>query len=1084
MKTEMPELSVTNTPLRARVSPVVAAITLLATLPAMTAEMAPDWENPQTLGINRLIPRATTIAYPSERTALKNSDTRKPLVERRAASAWHQSLNGDWKFHWSENVLVRPVDFYAVDFDSTDWDDIKVPSCWQMAGYGYPVYVNMMKGDNLCPWGKMDPPRIPHDRNQVGSYIKTFKLPRSWEDSRVLINFDGVESAFYLWCNGRKVGFSKGSRTPAEFELTDFVGPGQNMIAVEVYQFSDASYIEDQDKWRLAGIFRDVYLHAAAPVRVRDVFVLATLDDDYRNGLLTVEVEVENSSLRTQGAAIHVRLFDQDGKELREDVVRASEIPAGKRVAMKLKTGVESPLQWSAETPHLYQLLLTHRDDEGEVVESIPLKTGFRRSEIQGNQLWVNGRPIYIKGANRHEMDPDTGYTVSRASMIKDIRLMKQNNLNTVRTSHYPNAPEWYELCDLYGLYVIDEANIESHGIGYAPEKTLANKPEWKAAHLDRTRRMVERDKNHPSIILWSLGNEAGDGKNFQATSAWIKGRDASRPVHYEQARLRDHTDVYCPMYATPDHLKKYASGNPTKPLILCEYEHAMGNSLGEMQEYWDVIESYPVLQGGSIWDWVDQGLRKVDDNGRSFWAYGGDFGPKDVPSDGNFCINGLVQPDRKPNPHLLEAKKVYQYVKTHPQDLANGLVEVQNKYDFLSLEHLQPSFEVLEDGRVIQKGTLPVITLAPGQRATQNIPMKKIKPTPGAEYHLNIRWALAEATPWAPKGHLLAWDQFELPVKTSSVPAPVVQSDVPLRIQDTPNDIMVHGPNFKVQFDRQDGGLESFVYKGHELLAGPLKPNFWRAQTDNDMAGTSRQMLLKDSGVWRAAADRRKTRDVTAGMVAGTVRVAIESTLMDEKATVLQTFIIHPNADIEVKVELKTDGTLPEVPRVGMQLTLPGDCNRFTWLGRGPQENYQDRRHSTTIGLHSGNVRTMNHAYVRPQEYGNHIDVRWASLRDSKGRGLMALHKGEHLNVSAWPHSQDDLEAATHTNELPVREEVTWNIDLAQRGLGGINSWGAKPLPQYRLRDANYTYEFVLRPITQFNKSLSRLGRIPAPRL
>ncbi len=668
--------------------------------------------------------------------------------------------------------------------------------------------------------------------------------------------------------------------------------------------------------------------------------------------------------------------------------------------------------------------------------------------------------------------------------MVNDIRLMKQNNINTVRTSHYPNTPEWYELCDLLGLYVIDEANIESHGIGYKPEVTLANKPEWKAAHLDRTERMVERDKNHPSIILWSLGNEAGDGVNFEATSAWIKERDASRPVHYEQARLRDHTDIYCPMYASPDQLERYASGSPTKPLILCEYEHAMGNSLGDLQDYWDIIEKYPVLQGGCIWDWVDQGLRKTDANGQSFWAYGGDFGPPDVPSDQNFCINGLVQPDRKPNPHLFEAKKVYQYVTVRPSDLAAGVVEVQNNYDFISLEHLQPSYEVTEDGVVIQKGTLPVQTLGPGQRTTLEIPLKPIKPVPGAEYFLNVEWTLSRDTSWAPKGHVLAWNQLSLPVTAGSMPAPVVKSEVPLRIQETPNDIRIHGVNFTVQFDRQDGVLESFIYKGHELLASSMEPNFWRAQTDNDLAGLRRQLLLKESGVWKSAGDRRKTRDITAGMVADTVRVVIQSTVAEEKASLTQTFIIHPNADVEVNIRLKTDGSLPEIPRVGMTLELPGDCTRFTWLGLGPQENYQDRHRASIIGLYSDDVQTMNHVYVRPQENGNHTGVRWAALRDKQGRGLMAVQQDQPLNTSAWPYSQEDLEAATHSNELPLRDTITWNIDLAQRGLGGINSWGAKPLPRYRLTAPAYAYDFILRPLSGSDRDLVKLGRTPAPSL
>jgi len=1062
---------------------ILGAGTLLPAQPAVSVA-PPDWEIPDITGINRLDPHTTAIAFPSESAARKNADLTDPLARRREASPWMMSLNGPWKFYWSSNVLVRPVDFYAMDFNDDDWDTIDVPSCWQMRGYSYPIYVNMMRTDALCPWGKMDPPRIPHDRNQVGSYRRTFTLPKVWDGRRVFINFDGVESAFYLYCNSSKVGFSKGSRTPAEFEITPYVLPGENQIAVEVYQFSDGSYIEDQDKWRLAGIFRDVYVRSSASVTVRDFFLRGGLDDNYRDGRVQFAAGIENAGASPQIAALDLVLLNSRGRESLRQTVPPMSLPARGSTNVSLEFPVASPALWSAETPNLHVALITLKDADDHVIECIPVNFGFQRSEIRDGQLKVNGKAVYIKGVNRHEMDPDQGYTVSRESMIRDIRLMKQNNINTVRTSHYPNTPEWYELCDLYGLYLIDEANIESHGVGYRPERTLANKAEWKAAHLDRTERMVERDKNHPSIIIWSLGNEAGDGTNFQATSAWIKLRDPSRPVHYEQADKRAHTDIVCPMYATPDAIEAYARSNPNRPLILCEYEHAMGNSVGEIYEYWQIIEAYPALQGGSIWDWVDQGLRKTTQDGRTYWAYGGDFGPHDVPSDGNFCINGLVQPDRTPNPHLLEAAKAYQYVSTAAKDLTNGVIEVHNKYDFLTLDHLRGTYTVTEDGSVIQSGKIPQVSIAAGDRLSIKLPLKPIRPAPGAEYHLNVEWRLAAATAWAAKNHRVAWDQLVLPQRSPTPVAPTIGSSIPLRLVPRALDYVVEGPDFSVRLDRQSGAIVSLKSNGGERLAGPLEPNFWRAMTDNDMAGADRKQMLKDSGVWMDAAARRKIKDITAGMVGDSLRFVVEWTLIDEKASLTQTIFVHPNADVHVKLELKTNGSLPEIPRIGMTVQVPGSFDEFTWLGRGPQENYQDRRHSAPVGLYSDKVETMNHEYIRPQENGNHTEVRWAALTAGDGRGLLVKQRGELLNVSAWPYTQADLEAARHTVELAQRENITLNIDHAQRGVGGINSWGAKPLPNYRLTDKDYTYEFVIRPVSSKLTPLATLGRRPAPGL
>ena len=1061
------------------ISGMALAFGLSATVLGQTGSSAlavPDWENPEMLGRNRQEPRASFIAYPDAESASRNADLRKPLAERRAASAWYQSLNGPWKFWWSSNVLVRPQEFYRIEFDDHAWKPIPVPSCWQLQGYDYPIYVNCMRADDKCPWRKVDPPRIPHDRNPVGSYRKTFQVPAAWGNRQVRVHFEGVESAFYVWCNGSSVGFSKDSRTPAEFDLTPFLKEGDNLLAVEVYRYSDGSYLEDQDKWRLSGIFRDVYLTALGLIQVRDLFLVAGLDDSLTNGLLHVEAEVANLRPATMStASVEVRLPAAGTNVYAQTVFRRRPIPAvPERFVTDLT--VRGVVPWSAEAPFLYRFFLTLKDEKDRVLEVIPASVGFRRVEVKGSRFQFNGRAIYIKGVNRHEMDPDTGYTVSRETMIQDIRLMKQHNLNAVRTSHYPNTPEWYDLCDLYGLYVVDEANLESHGIGYDPRRTLAAKPEWKAAHLDRTRRMVERDKNHPSVVTWSLGNEAGDGPNFEATSAWIKQRDRSRPVQYERAKLKPHTDILCPMYATIPQLLAWVESKPDRPVILCEYAHAMGNSLGNFQDYWDVIERNPVLQGGFIWDWVDQGLRQKDAQGREFWAYGGDYGPADVPSDGNFNCNGLVLPNRTPSPALLEVKKVCQSIRVEPVDLAKGRVRVLNKYEFLRLDFATPSLEVTANGKVIQEGTLPVLALAPGEQQEVRLPLKKILPEAGTEYLLTVRFALNTNTLWAPKGHVLAWNQFKLPVEAPALKPTPLASLKPFKVIETTNDITVAGTNFTVRIGRSNGALESFVFRGRQLMAGPLQPNLWRAQTDNDSASVD--LMLKELGAWRRAGPERVVVSVKSLKLKQQMAAVVASgTMLNGHVDFDLIYQVFGNGDVRVRLRLVPETDMTELPRVGLQMTLPAAFDQVTWFGRGPQENYQDRWTSAAVGLYSARVGEWTHDYVRPQENANRTDVRWVALTDSKGDGLMALQGSSSLSVSAWPYTQEDLEKAKHAHDLPHRDFITVNLDYRQRGVGGIHSWGAQPLPQSQLQPRLYDYHFILRPVSGRAESLPKVA-------
>ncbi|MBZ0256138.1 DUF4981 domain-containing protein, partial [bacterium] len=777
--------STMNAALRALLALALFSASAISSAYAQT----PEWEDPQNVGENREAPRASFIAYPKESAALNNANPIKPLIDRRDASPWYESLNGLWKFQYAETVDARTKDFYQYNYDDSNWDSIPVPSCWQLQGYGYPIYVNYMSPDSKCPWGKMNPPYIPHDKNEVGSYRKEFRVPSRWKSRSVYIQFDGVESAFYLWLNGQRVGFSKGARTPAVFDVTPYLKPKDNILAVEVYRYSDASYLEDQDKWRMSGIFRDVYLFSRGKVRVDDIFITPDYDASTSNGTLRIETNLSNqTSIASAGVTLESALYD-DKKPVATIKAQLNTLDAKGENSVTQTLKVPDIQCWSAEKPNLYQLVVTLRDAKGKVIESIPQMVGFRTSKIENKQLLVNGEPIYIKGVDRHEMDPDVGYSVSRESMIQDIKLMKQNNVNAVRTSHYPNTPEWYDLCDYFGIYLVDEANIESHGMGYDPKRTLGNKPEWLKAHLDRGERMIERDKNHPSIIIWSMGNEAGDGSNFVELYKWMKQRDPSRPVQYERAERRDHTDIYCPMYTSPRGIEWYATHNPDRPLILCEYTHSMGNSVGNFQDYWDVIEAHPVLQGGFIWDWVDQSLRKTDKNGVEFWAYGGDFGPADVPSDENFLDNGVVRPDRTPGPGTPEMKKVYQNIGVEAVSLTQGSIKIKNKYFFINLNLFQPTFEVTANGRVIQRGKIDPIDLAPQAETVVNLPIQAIEPESGVEYFVNIQFELIDNASWAKRGHVVAWQQFQLPIKSAvlDIAAPereeVAVEDLPDRI-------------------------------------------------------------------------------------------------------------------------------------------------------------------------------------------------------------------------------------------------------------------------------------------------------------
>ncbi|GAB4252095.1 MAG: beta-galactosidase LacZ [Acidobacteriota bacterium] len=1015
--------------------------------PSLVAEAPPDWENPAVFGRNKLAPHAHFYRYADRAAALAGRDWRD--------SEFYLSLNGTWKFRWSPRPAERPREFYRVEFDADSWDEIPVPSNWQMHGYDYPIYVNIR-----YPFGPPDPPHVPHNFNPVGTYRRTFDVPVHWEGRRIVLHFDGVESAFYVWLNGEFVGYSEGSRTPAEFDVTRLVRTGRNLIAVEVYRWSDGSYLEDQDFWRLSGIFRDVYLVSSAPVAVEDFWARCELDEAYRDAEFKLDVKIANAAPETAAVRLEAELLDGDLQPVVDTQTAELSVEPDGTAKATFAVKVANPRKWSAETPYLYRLLLALRAADGRVLEVIPARFGFRSVEIKNGQLLVNGVPILIKGVNRHEHDPDTGHFVTRESMIRDIVLMKRHNINAVRTSHYPNVPEWYELCDEYGLYLVDEANIESHGMGYNPSRTLGNNPAWKEAHLDRTIRMVERDKNHPSVIIWSLGNEAGDGVNFEATSAWIHERDPYRPVQYERAELRPHTDIVAPMYWPPAQIERYAQEHSDRPLILCEYAHAMGNSVGNLFKYWDVIRKYPQLQGGFIWDWVDQGLRKRAPDGRTYLAYGGAFGPPEVPTDGNFCMNGLVNADRIPHPSLLEVKKIYQYVDIEAVDLARGLIKITNGYAFRSLGFLVGHWAILEDGVPIRSGTFEVPDLPPAAAGEVQLPLPAAG-KPGAEYVLDVSLRLRAGEPWAEAGWEAAWEQFVLPPQAAPVPMEVTGS--PLEVEDSAYVLSVRGEGFVAEFAKKEGRLSSLRVQGREFVRTGPRPNFWRAPIDNDRGNRMPDRL----GVWRDAGREWRVQEANHEVLPeGDVRVTFAGPLGRVAADFTVEYVVRRDGVVEVAAQVQPRGTgLPELPKVGTQLTLPGVLQRFAWYGRGPHESYWDRKHGARIGYYVGTVDEQFVEYSRPQENGNKTDVRWAWVGDETGAGLLVVAQ-DVLNVSVRNFRDEDLEEYPYHYLLPRRPFVTLNVDWRQMGVGGDNSWGAQPHPEFRLPAQEYAFRYFLVPL------------------
>ena len=1017
--------------------------------------MNDHWEDQTVFQINREEPRAHFFPFESEELALKND---------KSLSSYYHSLNGEWKFHFAKDPSQKAIGFEKVGHDISSWENIQVPGHWEMQGWSVPIYL-----DEEYPFSP-NPPFVPHDYNTVGSYVKTFELNKLWNRKDIFIHFGGVRSAFYLWLNGEFVGYSQGSKTPAEFDITDKVIMGENRIAVQVYRFSDGSYLEGQDTWRVSGLERDVYLYAVSKTRIADFFVKAELNEDLKSGYFSLDIDylqddetAEEKTIKVVLTGSSKTLFDSTA------VVKKS---------ILFESVIDQINPWSAEDPYLYNLQINLFNSQKEVIESFTQQVGFKRVEIIDGNLLVNGKAIMFRGVNRHEWDPVRGRSITEEIMVKDIQLMKENNINAVRTSHYPNQERWYELCNKYGLYVIDEANIEAHGMQFHEKSYghIANDSTWTAQWIDRGKRMVERDKNQPCIIMWSMGNEAGDGKNFKILYDWIKSRDDSRPVVYQPAWYERHTDVVFPMYKNIEFISDYASKKTEKPLILCEYAHAMGNSVGNLQDYWDTFEKYKALQGGFIWDWVDQVILKTDENGTDYWAYGGDFGTEFAENDSNFCANGLIAADRTINPHMHEVKKVYQPVKFEADKLSHGRIKVTNRYDFVDLNHLDFEWFVKGNDKTISSGKMGKLDLMAGESQKLTFSLSGIIPEPGVEYFLMIRAKTNQNHPLISKGHIVAWEQFQLPISRELTTTPL--TDIPIIILHTDTGIEVHGEAFEVFFNRATGQIKQYIYNGIEIFINPIEANFWRAPNDNDLGNG----MPKRTGLWKNVSDSLKTEVISGEVINGFARVVVKSSYPSINLNLISVYQVYGNGIINIDNKYSmADTSLPEIPRIGIKMSLPGDFDEVTWFGRGPHESYIDRKTSAAVGLYHGSVWDQTFQYVRPQETGNKTDVRWMALSNRK-IGLMA--KGSPLfdgSVHHYPY--EDLDYVPRGQKhgklnLQQKNQVDWLIDLKQMGVGGDNSWGARPHDQYTLPPGNYDYSFMLVPF-EVGTDLTKLSKL-----
>ncbi|NBC83565.1 MAG: DUF4981 domain-containing protein [Bacteroidetes bacterium] len=973
-------------------------------------------------------------------------------------------------------ISKRPKKFYKTSYNDTKWDEIEVPSNWQPEGYGTPIYTNIK-----YPF-TANPPLIGKD-NPVGSYRKKITVPKNWEGKEIFIHFEGVQSAFYLWINGQEVGYSQGSMTPAEFNITKYVKPGENLLAAKVFRWSDGSYLEDQYFWRLSGIYRDVYLLARPTTYIRDFFVKALLKDDYMQGMLDISANIKNlDHLPYKNLSLGIKLIDADEELIYTENKSLAVLNSKDEDTLKFRTDIQQPMQWNAENPYLYNVLLSLYNND-ELLEVVSTRTGFRRIEIKNGQLMVNGRVIDIKGTNRHEFDPERGRAITKERMIQDIKIMKQHNINAVRTAHYPNQPVWYELCDLYGIYLWDEANIESHEL--RTSDVLKNNPKWREAHLARGMNMVHRDKNHPSVLVWSMGNESGFGSNFEALANEIRKVDTTRLLHYDDSKPDAYSvpkfDIISNMYATPERMVEIHENHTDRPVIIAENTHAMGNN-GGLQAYWDVINQYPRLQGAFIWDWVDQGIKKSTDDGIPFFAYGGDFG--DTPNDGNFCLNGLVYPDRRISPALIETKKVYQNALFEPVDLVNGKIKITNTHGFTNLSLYEGSWSLTKNADIVQEGSLH-IDLPPGQSKILAIPFQKPYGTAGDEFFINLSFKLPQKTSWAKKGHEVIGEQFKIPFREIEKPTHSVADMPEMMVFENNGNHVVQGINFACVFDMSKSTIVSYKVGDIEMIAKSPQLNFWRPPTDNDRNDVNgerkwRRQHLDSLQPKIYHTDILENKNNLFQWFAKTAFVNNSDELIIDA---LQVFTIFGNGEITIYSKINPVNQLDVLPKAGIQMAISKKLENVTWFGLGPHETYPDRKSGAKVGQYKMKIPELFEPYIVPQENGNRSQTRWASVYDNNGKGLF-LQGNDLFNFSAWQYSSENIEKARHLYELVEQDYFTLNLDYRIAGLGTA-ACGPGCRPEYLVPAETMEFTFRISPLHKFNPAKiiyrqNRLEKIP----
>ena len=1042
-----------------------------------------EWEDLSIFSINTEKPHATFYPFASEKLLLENNFKNNNL---------YNLLNGQWDFKLYINIDSVPKNFYKKKSNVKKWNIIPVPSNWQFHSKDFPVYSNI-----IYPY-KINPPYMPKDYNPVGLYHKTFVINDDWSDKEVFVHFGGVNSAFYLWINGKKIGYSEGSKTPAEFNITNYINKGKNSMFLQVIRWSDGTYIEDQDFWRLSGIERDVFLYAQPKIAVRDIFVKTNLNDDLKKSEIKIDIDIKNFNDFDSKISIKSKLYD-DKNQLIKNITKDIQVKSLSTQKINLKSEIIGPLLWSAEDPNLYYLTTTLIKD-GKETHSIGQQIGFRKIELKNGQILVNKQPILFKGVNRHEHDEFTGHVVSKESMIKDIEIMKQNNINSVRTSHYPNDPYWYELCNKYGIYLIDEANVESHGFGYEKNDTPAFKTEFDAMHMDRWKRMVERDKNHPSIIMWSLGNEAGDGPIFVKGYDWIKSFDESRLVFYEMTSekpdilkrgisLKPHTDFFGWMYATMNQLKReYLGKFSNRPFIWAEYSHAMGNSNGNISDLWDMVHKERQMQGGFIWDFVDQGLADFNDEGKKYWKYGGDFSPNNYHNDTNFCMNGLINSDRTFHPAMEEIKKVYQDISFSLKNNKDSIyLKVENQYFFTNLKDFDFKYELLKDGEVVKEGDFKIDLLAQKSKII-SIPVNKYlfhenyKNKNTSDYYLNVYSYLNKDKNLVPSGHLMAKEQIE--IFKSKINYSITNSSKLIKTELNDNILKVFNDNIKVVFDNISGELKNYVVNKKEFINKSPHLNFWRAPIDNDYGND----LPGRSKEWKLASKNRSLINFNYETLNNNkVKVIVEYELSNINSSYTTIFLVNSNGEIKISNDFQYKGKLSdaEMPRFGMNFQIPEIYNNVSWYGRGPHENYIDRKDSAFIGIYESLVSDLAFDYSRPQENGYRTETKWLKLTDENGIGLK-IYGLPNISFSAHNNTIEDFDDGIRENnpgeelssrtrivkkqrkpiDIPKRDFISLNIDLKQMGVGGDNSWGARPLLKYLIQPGNFKYSFIIKPI------------------